>query len=542
MASEEPKETPAAAEAPEAPAPTPAAAPAPAAAPEKKKNGKKGKRDERPIEELFDLSKPIPWVEKPDRNKYDKKLAELDAKFEKLRDEKRIAQQKIEGLSRGGKSSEVTKLRDIKKETKTKRDKLINEKKAIRAQLQELKAASDKLSKERKDTRSTVKFGEVTQIDSEINKLKKRQETTSMSLTEEKKLIREMDALKASKDRVMDLKSKDLDFDTIKAKRNAIHIELKVKDKQIDAVSKEMDDVSARIKEISERKNVEKSAVDGLFKDRDRLNDEIKAVLQEKDALRDSFRKTNDEFHNYMRAVKAKKKIEYEAEKKKRDEEHKEYLKKMEEEELKKPPYEAEQALCDYLAEYLERTYLKGGESTKAGEEETTKKGDVVAVTDDPFAGMKPANKKGEEEEFFSKGKGKKKRQRQPKKQAGAGPFTLNVSAFEQFGLIGLVPPKKFDEVENSVKELKERKEWYKNQPRGSVPTAKDIRKQNEAAAAKLRQGSSLKEAPKPAKGKFSLSDDEFVPLGKGASAAAADSSTWGQKPAAPAATTEKES
>merc|ERR1712146_476551 len=37
-------------------------------------------------------------------------------------------------------------------------------------------------------------------------------------------------------------------------------------------------------------------------------------------------------------------------------------------------------------------------------------------------------------------------------------------------------------------KDLREKKEWYKNQPRGSVPTAKDIRKQNEKNAAKVGQ------------------------------------------------------
>ena len=33
-------------------------------------------------------------------------------------------------------------------------------------------------------------------------------------------------------------------------------------------------------------------------------------------------------------------------------------------EEAKKIPYEAEQALCDYLADYLTNTYLKDGSDT----------------------------------------------------------------------------------------------------------------------------------------------------------------------------------
>jgi uncharacterized coiled-coil DUF342 family protein len=411
---------------------------------------------------------------------------------------------------------------------KKQKQKLIDEKRAIRAQLDTLKAVGDKLAKDRKDTRSTVRFGSMEEINKEIKKLQRRQETTSMSLSEEKKLVREMDALMASKDKIRNLKSKELDFEDVKAQRKTINSSINAKDKEIDAVSKEMDGVGAKIKALSDKHTDKRSVLDGLFKERERLNKEIQAVLKEKDGIRDVFREKNNMWFNFQRAVKARKQIEYEAEKKEREEEHQAYLKKREEEEAKKIPYEEEQGLCDYLADYLERTYL-GGESSKT---QLQKKDDAVAITDDPFAGFKPV--KREEETFFSKGKGKKKRQRQAKKQ---DIFTLSVDSFEQFGLINLNPPTCLADVEKSVKDLREKKEWYKQQPRGSVPTAKDIRKENEKAANKLRQGSSASKASTPSnsKGKFSLSNDEFVPLGKGASTSV-DSSSWGQKPSADAA------
>ncbi|CAJ1951202.1 unnamed protein product [Cylindrotheca closterium] len=493
----------------------------------KKNNGKKGQRDERPIEELYDLSKPIPGVDRPDKAKFDKEFAEIDARFELKRNEKRKVQQKIDASRNNGKGSEIGKHREALKTLRNKKQILINEKKVIRSELDSLKAAGDKLSQERKDTRSAVKFGTVEEIDKEIKNLSRRQETTSMSLGEEKKLIKELDALKASKDKIKSLKDKELDFEGVKLKRNAINTNIKAKDKEIDAVAKEMDVVGSKIKELSEKHTDKKGEVDTLFKDRERLNKEIKDILSEKDALRDAFREKSNNWYNFQRAVKARKKIEYDEEKKQRDEEHKAYLKKMEEEELKKVPYEEEQGLCEYLADYLERTYL-GGTSTK---DEEAKKEDVIAVKDDPFAGFKPVSKKDEEEEFMSKGKGKKKRQRQQKKDVAA-PFTLNLDSFEQFGLIGMSPPTKLGEVEGSVKALREKKEWFKNQPRGSVPTAKDIRKQNEKAASKLRQSSGPSKGAAP-KGKFNLSSEDFAPLGKGSSTAAEDKSSWGQKPAA---------
>jgi uncharacterized coiled-coil DUF342 family protein len=475
-------------------------------------------------------------VERPNKEEYEKAMVEIDAKFEKLRDEKRSVHQKIEGSKNDGKSSEIGKHREAMNVLKAKKQTMINEKKDVRAQLDSLKVAGDKLSKERKDTRSSVKFGSVEEIEKEIKKLQRLQETTSMSLGEEKKLLKEIDGLLASKDKIKDLKSKELDFDSVKAKRNTINASIKAKDKEIDAVTKEMDEVGAKIKGLAEKHTDKRSAMDGLFKDRDRLNKEIKVVLKEKDGLRDTFREQNNAWYNYQRAYKAQKQIEYEAEKKTRDEERQAHSKKMEEEELKKIPYEAEQTLCDYLADYLERTYLNVNGGGSAAKAEEKKKGDVIAVTDDPFASFKPMGKK-DDDVFFSKGKEKKKRQRQGKKQTIAGPFILNVDSFEQFGLVSLTPPHNRGEVEQSVKDLREKKEWFKKQPRGSVPTSKDIRKQNEKAAAKLRQGPASSKATTPAKGKFSLSNDEFVPLGKGASAGAAvdASSSWGQKPVAAA-------
>jgi hypothetical protein len=164
-------------------------------------------------------------------------------------------------------------------------------------------------------------------------------------------------------------------------------------------------------------------------------------------------------------------------------------------------------------------------------EEKSEKKGDVIAVKDDPFAGLKPSVKKTDDDAYFGKGKAKKKRVRAAKKQdSAAGPFTLSVDMFDQFGLVSLSPPTKAEDVEKSVKALREKKEWYKQQPRGSVPTAQDVRKANQKAAAKRTTPAADGETKKPkAPGSFSLSNDDFVPLGVAATAASVNSS-WGQK------------
>jgi len=448
--------------------------------------------------------------------------------------------------------AKLQKARAELNELKTSKQSLINEKKALRAQLDSARNKTDKIIKDKKDARSNVKFSSLEEINKEISKLQRQQETTTMSLTEEKRLIKEIDALEASKKFVQDLKSKDAAMDDVKEERKTIAQQMAAKDKEIDAFNAKMDAVMETIRALNDVETKKRDSLQGLFKQRDDKKKLIGEKLKIKDKLRDDFREKNNAWYNYQRAVRAQKKIQYEEEKKKRDEERQAYQAKLEEEEAKKIPYEAEQALCDYLADYLERTYLKGKSEGGDGDS-AEKKVDVVEVKDDPFAGFKPVTKKDDDAYFASAAstggkKAKKKRGREAKKQQDttAGPFKLSVDTFEQFGLISMSPPTSVEQVPKVVKDLREKKEWYKQQPRGSVPTALEIRKANEKAAAKLRQqnegsngadggGGGGASKPKKQSGGFSLDNDDFAPLGSGGGGGGVNAS-WGQKPPAAAA------
>jgi len=518
------------------------AAPANGEGGEKKRQERK--KDETPIEELYDLSQPIPHVsvlsdcrvpsshpvqvERPNKNEHEKSLKVITDAVDAIKNDRQKLQAKIDKAMEDPESkSSIAALRTKFNELRNKKNGLIDEKKAMRAQLDSIKGQTDKLVKDKKDAKSTLRFGSLEEIEKELDALKRKQETTTMSLGEEKRLIKEMDALMASKSMVAQLKDKNGALDSAKEQRKAVSLQISSKDKEIDAVSKEVSGIKEELDSFNAKSSEKRAAIDELFKERDELKKKIAEKLKEKDAIRDGYREKNNKWYNYTRAIRAQKQMQYEEEKKKREEEKAAYLAELEAEEAKKIPYEAEQALCEFLADYLERTYLDKKEDSK---EEA--KNDIVAVKDDPFAGIVAVNKKNEKTEYFGKGKGKKKRTRQSKKQgSGAGPFTLSVDTFDQFGLISLTPPTSIEQVEGKVKELREKKEWYKNQPRGSVPTALEIRKANEKAAAKLRQSTQKATADNSKqKGKagFSLSNDDFTPLvASGASSAAA--STWGK-------------
>ncbi len=373
---------------------------------------------------------------------------------------------------------------------------------------------------DRKAAKANVRFSSVDKIDEEIKKLKDRHETTTMSLAQEKNLIKEIESLQKSKELVASFKQTDASIDDAKLQRKLVSEQLKAKDLEIDAVQAQIVEKQKILDEMKSSQDEQRKGVDELKKERDNLRNQIGEKMKERTTVRDAFREANNKWFDYQRALKAQKKMKYEEEKKKREEEERQRQAEWEAEEAKKIPYEEEQNLCSFLAEYLSRTYL-GDDS---GAKEESKKSDVVAVKDDPFAGMKPRKKGGDDEIFLRVGKPLKKPRKRESKKKAAPAFRLTVDVFEQFGLLGLSPPTSVEGVPKSVEELKEKKEWYSKQPRGSVPTASDIRSKNKEAK-KAGDKSSKKNS------KLDISSADFAPLSSGG-AASSMNATWGQKPA----------
>jgi len=101
------------------------------------------------------------------------------------------------------------------------------------------------------------------------------------------------------------------------------------------------------------------------------------------------------------------------------------------------------------------------------------------------------------------------------------------VDSFDQFGMLQLFPPTCFEQVEASVQELKAKKKWYSEQPRGSVRTATEIRKSNQKSKNAADDAAPAKTSSK--KDDFALSTDDFVPLGGTSAPRTAAVSSWGK-------------
>lgn len=130
----------------------------------------------------------------------------MEDAIEEIKKARADFQIKIDEQLESKSNSAVAKEREAQSELRSKKSILINEKHGIRNRLNELKAQTDRLLNDRKSGKQTLKFTKMEDIEEELRKLKIAQETTSMSLSEEKRLIKEIDSLQASKKVVAQIK------------------------------------------------------------------------------------------------------------------------------------------------------------------------------------------------------------------------------------------------------------------------------------------------------------------------------------------------
>jgi len=525
-----------------------------------KPNKRRNNDDDVPEEklmEMFDFSKPIPRVERPDKAAHQAAIDEKNAEITALESQRDAITEKINAAAAASKQDHGAA--EARKELSSlfeKSNVLKKERESLIAMQKQIRATADKLAAERKSASQSVRYNSVDEIESEIARLQRIQSTTSMSLQDEKKLLKEIDLLVASKRTIANLDAKKDSLNEIKKSREELNVAIDAKKKELDAVYKQIDAQRKIVDEQNSKHESTRAVIPGLVQERNGVRNTINSIKADIRTRRDAFRVANNEWYNYTRAVRLQRKMQYEEEKKKREEEEEARRAAKEAEEAKKIPYEEEMGLCDYLVKYLQDTYLSSDnlkkEVTTAKDESAT----VKKVVDDPFANFKPiTSKKNEDDDMYLKmGKGKSVRKKNKKQKDTKNQdkvlFKLNVDTFEQFGWLNLNPPMSLEAVPSSIEELKAKKVWYSEQPRGSVPTAYDIRKKNEQENNTFRKkksnggngyssGSNVSASGNSSKGghkqqqKYNLEEDgsSFVPLGSAASTAVVGvNSSWGKK------------
>ena len=471
-------------------------------------------------------------VERPSKERHESEIEKINDEMKKLEQERAAVIKKIEQTKEATKDSPLGAARAEWQELKAVKSRILNERKVIFDRRDQLKAQTESLINDAKKAKGAIKYTKTEDIEKRMKELRRKQETTSMSLSDEKKLVKEIEELSASKKVVAQLSGKEDNIANSKLAAKDISGAIAEKNQALKEINAKLDEKKVVLDSLNETENTHRNKIPDLVKEKNNLSKARDKKYSEIRKLRDEFKKNNNEWYAYKKVVQARKKLENEEEKKRREAEKAAWLAEKEAEELKKTPYEEEMALCEYLANYLSTTYLNASPKEKQDEEKA-----APAIKDDPFAGMVPKNKKTDDV-FLQMGgtkKGVAGKKKEPKKPVVKA-FNLSIDTFDQFALLNLSPPTSIDQVEGSVKDLKDKKEWYSEQPRGSVPTANDIRKAQQKASGKQDdepavEGEVKEKKEKKSKKAFVFSNDDFAPLGDGVTMGASVSN-WGKKEA----------
>jgi uncharacterized coiled-coil DUF342 family protein len=171
--------------------------------------------------------------------------------------------------------------------------------------------ARDKIiakTNEEKTARSELKFSNVESIESQIRELEARQSRTSMTLNDEKKIIKEIKALQMSKKTLAGLAELRAAIEALKVEKSAI--------------DKSYNDKMAELREVGDRIGAQREVLDALNKDnstkseavpayRARQN-ELKKLIDDKyqaiKTLRSEFKAKEEAYYAQLAEERARKK------------------------------------------------------------------------------------------------------------------------------------------------------------------------------------------------------------------------------------------
>ncbi|ETI45734.1 hypothetical protein F441_09724 [Phytophthora nicotianae CJ01A1] len=465
-------------------------------------------------QEIPDVIERLP---KPDKAEHEAKISALDGAIKKLQARTNVIRAEMDALktNRGGYGGQIQEAKAKFAALRAEKDNLFQQRNQITARLRQTRDEKDSTIKQQRSVRANLKYGSVAEFDAAIAELKHKQETSSMSLNEEKRVIKEIEQLQAQKQQVSGFS----DDQGVVEKQNESIKEIRAlqtkKNEEIDAIQEKLNEQKQALDELY-RLNEEENKKDkfpALAKERKEIKEQLDEKFTAIKTLRKEFKEANDKYYNNIRLVRKKKELERQKEEEARKAEYEAKLADYEKEMAKIHPYQDEMDLCDALVSFLEKTYAK-----ELKEEQDEKAAETTAAPLE-LDGMKPLQRK--EEDFMMLGGGKKgKKGRNGKKTKKASKLVLPLAQMEAFSTIGLLPPASAAAVSESLAAVKTKKVWFNEQT--SRPKAgKVVEPAAEAAPAKVV--SPKKKSSK--NNKFNASDkDAFPSLG----GVAAELPSWG--------------
>ncbi len=403
----------------------------------------------------------------------------LNAEIQAAYGKRNIVSREIDALFsvRSGDQDKIAEAQNVVNQLKAKQTYTRAELNAIQSERKPHKSAIDQLFKLKKKVKSEVGHTSIAGIDEAINWLTIQQNTTNLTIPEEKKLLKDMSALKEHRKVIQSLSMQEAAMQETIEKNSYARGISDTKRAELQGLSETIQEQLGvvalmkgscdRSKEVHAKKN-EKTGIYNI----------IVAKKEERGKLRTEFKAAGDAYFMNVREHRRLKDIVRKLENEMFRAEQEEHRLAFEAEEAKKIPYEEEMALCDHLIAYLETNFLnktsKGGGSKIEADKPTIQE-------DDEYEGKVLVIKKHVTEDFLPGRKGGKKH-RSGKGKGGGGDGSIgkkkfnrfdaivhSLDAVDSFTMVSVEAPNNKDAVSATIDALRAKKVWYSEQPRGSI-------------------------------------------------------------------------
>ncbi|XP_069106116.1 uncharacterized protein [Argopecten irradians] len=397
-------------------------------------------------------------VRPPNKKRYEEELEALQNTIKEKEAELRSITQHLSDDThknslrsmRSEKSSHIDRLKHIEQELKT-----------LTSDISKKKAELDRLQ-------SSLHYKTEDRIDHSITRLDSLLKNQNFKLSEEKKIVSEINSLKRSKKVLRDFQAVKKENDDMRSKQKRLREERDNSQKFVNQLRRKEEEHKEAVQKKKFRKDSLKKELDNLYDMKRRMIQDFKQ--QEKDYV-----EVKEESRRQKRKEIVKKKEEpcsqMEA-----------FQKSLEEYTLQREPYTDEINLCNTLMYYLQK-YIQTSDDQPQDEPPVGKSLNLsssncsVELAAELEEGMYVLKRKTEDDSEYP-GTGRRSGKRRPSKKGKrlssvTKPITHTPQIFSQFASLNLNAPSNHSEIPASMEQLQARKDFYKNgcQPSQSIVT-----------------------------------------------------------------------
>ena len=389
----------------------------------------------------------------PDEDKYQRELKSLEAKIARLRESKRGVHDQIKEKKEGGKmdNQELSAQKFIGSKLLSRKEHLNNRAK-LREELDILKHEFYEMIDEQKRIKPRIKIFNKDEVEKQIELIQHKIETTTLSLSEEKKLISELSFLQQSVPLLVQYLTRSKKIEENKAKQEVLKA-------QINAINQEIDQTSSLIQETSSKmkssKDQLKEELPKMFEETKKIQEEIDKLENDKKVLFEDFKEKKFLYSKQQNLIKQiefitkmKAKLVEQEERRKAEEEYEKLR-----EQNKPHPYAKEITSCITYIAYLNKFIPKETLETQQKENK---------VDSDQYLPDKAALNAKETEEWFGATGKKQKKKKNKKVNKTEGLLTSHpIDLLNFFSYIGVKVPTNVDEAKEAIHELENKqKHW----------------------------------------------------------------------------------